>query len=74
VHRIGLVAAQTANAFKRADDQAQPPPRSAPWGVSIDNERELTPVSVRILIAREKGEEALKPPGDAAFHARRIAY
>jgi hypothetical protein len=35
-----------------------------------DNGYELTPISVRIWIVWETGEEAVELPGDVALHAR----
>jgi hypothetical protein len=74
VHRIGLAAVKTTKVFRRADDQAQRPSKTVRCSVSLDNEYELAPISVQILIAREKGEEALELPGDVALRARWITY
>jgi hypothetical protein len=51
VHRIGLAAAKTTKAFRRADDQAQRTSKAVRCSVSLDDEYELTPISLRILIA-----------------------
>ena len=74
VHRISLAAAKTAKAFRRADDQAQRPSKAVRCSVSLDDEYELTPIPLRILIAWEKEEEALELPGDVALYARWITY
>jgi hypothetical protein len=65
---------ECTKAFRRADDQAQRPSKTVRCGDSLDNEYELTPISGRIVIAWEKGEEALELPSDVAFRARWITY
>lgn len=67
-----LAAVKTTKAFRWADDHAQRPSKTVRWRVSLDDEYELTPISVRILIAWEKEEGALELPGNVALHAHWI--
>ena len=70
----GLAAVKTTKAFRRADGQAPRPSKTVRWAISLDNEYGPTPISVRISIAGEKGEQALELPGDVALRARWLTY